>query len=237
MGWTFTPDEFAHVWRETQVDRHPYPIQILETPRTEHEASTLRIGLNERLPPGGDPDLSACLRILAQPHTRIVAIGGTHTPGSEIRLLAGAIFDRAVLAMQEPGTSPEFGGRVRLSIGHSNKLGARIAALLPNTPAGREPARAAPADAIRDQETVVAPQPTAPPIRRLLLKPHTADGHIRIEPRLDRPDPPAPIHYTWIDVQGDGRYLIKAGDTVHIVPASAEQLAGQLQKRIPVSGG
>jgi hypothetical protein len=27
--------------------------------------------------------------------------------------------------------------------------------------------------------------------------------------------------------------LIKAGETVHIVPASAEQLATQLQKRIP----
>ncbi|MGW4366801.1 ESX secretion-associated protein EspG [Nocardia takedensis] len=232
MGWTFTPDEFAHVWRETEVDRHPYPLRVLETPRTEDAADRLRARLAERLPRGGDPDLTACLRILAEPHTRIVAIGGAHTPGSEIRLLACTVFDRAVLAVQEPGTRPDFGGAVRISIGHSGKLGARIAGLLPKAPAGRYPARTAESAAVRDEETV-APRPGAAPIRRLLLKPHTAEGHIRIEPRLDRAEQTPPIHYTWIDVAGDGRYLIKAGEMVHVVPASLEQIAGQLQKRIP----
>ncbi|VFB01915.1 ESX secretion-associated protein EspG [Nocardia cyriacigeorgica] len=233
MSWTFTPDEFAHIWRETDQDRHPYPLRILETPRTEREADALRAELAARLPLGADPDLSACLRILAAPHTRIVAVGGGHTAGSEIRLLAAAVFDRGVLAVQEPGRTPDFGGRVRISIGHSAKLGARIAALLPKTPAGREPARAAAIEAIRDDEVVIATERAALPIRRLLLRPHTAEGHIRIEARLDRPTPPAPVHYTWIDVEGDGRYLIKAGDTVHIVPANSEQLAAQLQKRVP----
>ncbi|WP_454199714.1 ESX secretion-associated protein EspG [Nocardia sp. Marseille-Q1738] len=233
MDWTFTPDEFAHIWRETDLDRHPYPLRILETPRTEDEAEKLRIALAERLPLGRDPDLSACLRILAEPHTRIVAIGGAHRPGSELRLLAAAIYDRAVLAVQEPGSSPDYGGRVRVSIGHSSKLGQRIAALLPKTPPGKEPPRVASGDAVRDQETVPARRSAAPRIRKLLLEPHTAEGHIRIEPRLDRPAPPPPIHYTWIDVRNDGRYLIKAGDEVHITPASSEQIAAQLQKRIP----
>ncbi|MEV6322301.1 ESX secretion-associated protein EspG [Nocardia sp. NPDC051787] len=233
MDWTFTPDEFAHIWRETDLDRHPYPLRILETPRTEDEAEKLRIALAERLPLGRDPDLSACLRILAEPHTRIVAIGGAHRPGSELRLLAAAIYDRAVLAVQEPGSSPDFGGRVRVSIGHSSKLGQRIAALLPKTPPGKEPPRVASGEAVRDQETVPARRSAAPRIRKLLLDPHTAEGHIRIEPRLDRPAPPPPIHYTWIDVRNDGRYLIKAGDEVRITPASSEQIAAQLQKRIP----
>ncbi|MFC9895179.1 ESX secretion-associated protein EspG [Nocardia sp. NPDC127579] len=233
MGWTFTPDEFAHLWRETELDRHPYPLRILETPRTEDAAHQLRLRLEQRLPRGGDPDLSACLRILAAPHTRIVAIGGGHTPGTELRLLACVVYDRAVLAVQEPGTRADFGGRVHISIGRSDKIGTRIAARLPKTPAGHEPSRAAAASAVRDAESAT-PHPGASPIRKLLLKPHSAEGHIRIEPRLDRDEPTPPIHYTWIDVRGDGRYLIKAGDTVHIVPASAEQLAGQLQKRIPV---
>ncbi|MGK8525314.1 ESX secretion-associated protein EspG [Nocardia asteroides] len=234
MEWTFTPDEFAHIWRETDLDRHPFPLRILETPRTEDEAERLREALTERLPFGSDPDLSACLRILAAPHTRIVAIGGTHQPGGELRLLAAAIYDRAVLAVQEPGTNPGYGGRVRISIGHSSKLGRRITALLPKTPPGREPARVASGEAVRDQETVPARQQAAPRIRKLLLEPHTAEGHIRIEPRLDRPTPPPPIHYTWIDVRDDGRYLIKAGAEVRIAPASPEQIATQLQKRIPV---
>ncbi|WP_040775818.1 ESX secretion-associated protein EspG [Nocardia pneumoniae] len=233
MDWTFTPDEFAHIWRETDLDRHPYPLRILETPRTEDEAEKLRSAIAERLPLGSNPDLSACLRILAEPHTRIVAIGGAHRPGSELRLLAAAIYDRAVLAVQEPGSSPDFGGRVRVSIGHSSKLGQRIAALLPKTPPGKEPPRVASGDAVRDQETVPARRSAAPRIRKLLLEPHTAEGHIRIEPRLDRPAPPPPTHYTWIDVRNDGRYLIKAGDEVRITPASSEQIAAQLQKRIP----
>ncbi|MFG1792411.1 ESX secretion-associated protein EspG [Nocardia sp. NPDC049149] len=232
MSWTFTPDEFAHIWRETDLDRHPYPLRILETPRTEDEAERLRATMDARLPLRADPDLSACLHILAAPHTRIVAIGGAHRPGSEIRLLGGAIYDRAVLVVQEAGATPDFGGRVRLSIGHSGKLGARIAALLPHTPPGREPARSAPTAAVRDEETVVAERPVAPRIRKLLLKPHSAEGHIRIEPRLDGDTPAPPIHYTWFDVQGDGRYLIRAGAEVHITPASAEQIAAQLQKRI-----
>ncbi|RJO69856.1 ESX secretion-associated protein EspG [Nocardia panacis] len=233
MSWTFTPDEFAHVWRETDTDRHPYPIRVLETPRTDTEAEKLRAHLSQRLPLGADPDLSACLRILSAPHTRIIAVGGGHRPGSELRLLACAIFDHAVLAVQEPGRSPDYGGQVRISIGHAGKLGARIAAALPNTPAGREPARAARAGDVRDEETMAPAQRGAQLIRRLLLKPHTAEGHIRVESRLDQSAPPPPVHYTWIDVKGDGRYLIRAGAEVHIVPAAAEQIAQQLQKRIP----
>lgn len=122
---------------------------------------------------------------------------------------------------------------MRVSIGHSAKLGQRITALLPKTPPGKEPPRVASGDAVRDQETVPTRRSAAPRIRKLLLEPHTAEGHIRIEPRLDRPAPPPPIHYSWIDVQGDGRYLIKAGDEVRITPASPEQIAAQLQKRIP----
>ncbi|MFJ1460701.1 ESX secretion-associated protein EspG [Nocardia sp. N2S4-5] len=162
MSWSFTPDEFAHIWRETDLDRHPFPLRILETPRTDDEAAALRRTLEARLPLRADPDLSACLRILAQPQTRVVALGGGHGPGSEIRALGAAVYDHAVLAVQEPGGCPGFGGVVHLSIGHSAKLGARIAALLPETPPGREPARSAPTAAVRDEETVMATQPRVP---------------------------------------------------------------------------
>jgi hypothetical protein len=233
VSWSFTPDEFAHIWQETDLDRHPFPIRILESPRAETEAAALRKALQGRLPLGDDPDLSACLRILAHPHTRVVAIGGAHTPGSEIRVLGATVYDHAVLAVQDSGRSPDFGGDVHISIGHSAKFGARIAGLLPDVAAGREPARAASRETVRDGETVISTDPVAPRIRRLLLKPHTAEGHIRIEPRLDRDNPPAPIYYTWFDVAGDGRYLIRAGDQVHLAPASAQQIGAHLQKRIP----
>ncbi|WP_040789525.1 ESX secretion-associated protein EspG [Nocardia paucivorans] len=233
MNWTFTPDEFAHIWRETDLDRIPYPLRILETPRTDRDAEVLRAELDRRLPLGGDPDLSACLRILAAPHTRMVAIGETAGPSGEIRALACTVYDRAVLAVQEPGRTPDFGGSVRVSIGHSSRLGTRFTALLPAAPPGRQPSRTASATAVRDEETVVPTDPAAPRIRRLLRARHTARGHIRIETRLDRPIPPPPLHYTWLDVADDGRYLLRTDENVHMAPASAEQIANLLQKRIP----
>ncbi|NUP28766.1 MAG: ESX secretion-associated protein EspG [Nocardia sp.] len=232
MSWSLTPDEFAHVWRRADLDRIPYPLRVLESPRTERDARLLRAELTRRFPP--DPDLEACLRILALPHTRVIAIGGPPEPGRELRILGCVVHDRAVLAVQAPGRTREFGGPVQLSIGHSGKLGARLAALLPKAPAGRHPARTASAAAVRDTETVIQEERAAPLIRKLLYAPHTADGHIRIEAHLDRPNPPPPLHYTWLDVENDGRYLLKADENVHMVPASAEQLAAHLQKRIPV---
>ncbi|MGW1742239.1 ESX secretion-associated protein EspG [Nocardia sp. NPDC001965] len=232
MSWSLTPDEFAHVWRRADLDRIPYPLRVLETPRTERDARLLRAELTQRFP--ADPDLEACLRILALPHTRVIAIGGPAEPGRELRILGCVVHDRAVLAVQAPGRTREFGGPVQLSIGHSGKLGARLAALLPKAPAGRYPARTASAAAVRDTETVIQEERAAPLIRKLLYAPHAADGHIRIEAHLDRPNPPPPLHYTWLDVENDGRYLLKADENVHMVPASAEQLAAHLQKRIPV---
>ncbi|RMI33023.1 ESX secretion-associated protein EspG [Nocardia stercoris] len=226
MSWSFTPDEFAHVWRGHELDRHPFPLRIRESPRTAEDAAALRRTLAARLPAGADPDLSACLRILARPASRIVTVGGGHTPGSEIRALGAVVHDHAVLAVQEPNTV----GRVDISIGHTNRLGARIVALLPDTPAGAEPAHSAPAGAVRDDAP--SNSPTAPRIRRLLLRPHTAEGHVRVETGLDTEDPEPPAHYAWIDVEGDGRYLIRAGRDVHVAPTTAQQLARHLTTRL-----
>ncbi|MGW0179347.1 ESX secretion-associated protein EspG [Nocardia sp. NPDC003345] len=231
MSWSLTPDEFAHVWRQADLDRLPYPLRVLESPRTERDAEVLRAELARRLPP--DPDLDTCLRILAEPQTRVIAVGATAEPGRELRALGCVVSDRAVLAVQAPGRTPEFGGPVRLAIGHRAKLGARLAALLPSTPAGRHPARTASTAAVRDTETVVQQERAAPLIRKLLCAPHSAEGHIRIESHLDRPATTPAIHYTWLDVENDGRYLLRTDEAVHIVAASTEQLAAHLQKRIP----
>ncbi|GGK63895.1 ESX secretion-associated protein EspG [Nocardia camponoti] len=230
MAWTFSADEFAQLWRESGHDRLPFPIRVLESPHTEDEASRLYENFDDRLL--NDPDLAACLRILAAPHARMVLVGGGHTPGTEVRLLACTVFDRAVLVTQEAGTRPDYGGRVQLSIGHSAGIGVRVAGCLPPTPPGREPAREAYADAVRDEETVLAAHPAVPRIQRLLRRTHTAEGHIRIETGLDSPVAQPAVHYSWIDVAGDGRYLLRAGETVHVVPTSTSQLAAQLQRKL-----
>src|SRR5690606_117823 len=148
-----------------------YPLRILESPRTEHAAEALRATLAQRFPPGADPDLTACLRILAEPHTRFLVVGHGSDPRAELRLLACVVYDRAVLAVQGRPARLGEAGSVRISIGHAAKLGASIAHLLPKAPAGREPSRAAATTAVYDTEAV-RPAPDVARIRRLLLSKH-----------------------------------------------------------------
>lgn len=237
-AWRFDPDEFVHVWRETDLDVYPYPVRLLETPATQEQALLLRSKLAARLPLGADADLSVALRILAKPDTRIAVIGKASEPGAEIRMLAAVVMQRAVLLTQEPGSTPDFGATVHVSMGHAARLGQRLAARLPPIRAGREAWRHMSLAQLRNTNprTLVGELDTETEpgqILSLLERPRTGEGHIRIEPRLDREYPPAPANFSWIDVVGDGRYLIKPAPELYIGPGARETVAAQIQRWVP----
>jgi hypothetical protein len=153
-------------------------------------------------------------------------------------MLGCVVQQRAVLVVQEPGPAPDFGGTVHIAMGHAARLGARLAARLPTVRAGREPWRVAVTAALRDVN------PRTPPgesdldtevgqILNLLHRPRAGEGHVRVEPRLDRRYPQPPTEFTWIDVVGDGRYLIKPGVELHIGPGPVETIATQIQRLLP----
>lgn len=236
--WRFDPDSFAHVWRETGVEAHPYPVRLLETPATREQARTLRDQLAQRLPPGSDADLSAALNILAAPRARVIVIGNGPAPGSEIRMLGCVVRQRAVLVVQEPGPTSDYGGVVHVSMGHAARLGHRLAARLPPVRAGREPWRAAMTTALRDVNPGTEPEDwdldsEVGQILTLLHRPRAGEGHVRVEPRTDRHYPQEPTDFTWIDVVDDGRYLVKPGVVLHIGPGPAETIATQIQRLLP----
>jgi hypothetical protein len=77
--------------------------------------------------------------------------------------------------------------------------------------------------------------PTATPddvhIRRLLRLPRSGIGHLIATTRGDHGKLARAL--TWIDVAGDGRYLLRSGDDVEVFPASANTVRRELDQLIP----
>jgi len=70
VKFEFTPDEFMHIWRETRSDRYPFPLRLIASVRWEDEFDQLTRELDRRRPLHANPDLSAALRVAADPLIR-----------------------------------------------------------------------------------------------------------------------------------------------------------------------
>jgi hypothetical protein len=213
-------------------------MRLRESPPTRARARELRRDLAHRLPPRADPELTAALAVLARPHTRVTVVGAATRPGVEVRIAAAVVRRRAVVAVQEPGPTPDAGGAVHLTAGHAARLGMRIAATLPWAPPGQrsihrvaaETLGAAPPLTLSGELDLTTERGR---VLALLQQPRTSYGHVRIEPRLDRSRPPTPSYLSWITVAGDGRYLVTTGADCTVEPATAEIIAARIQRHIP----
>jgi len=242
--WSFSPDEFAHVWEsETGLDTIPFPISILETPTTADEYESQRQEMSARYPHHGDPDLIGPLRVLAEPDLRIISWGRFHKSSNRIRTLAAAAADLGVVLFQKSGPTEYFGGDLRLVVTHRERLGKHLAATLPPTPAGALPRLIGYTPRVRGEEPPSSwllnnnnQRPIEERIRLLLRASRTAEGYLRIERNLsdDRPYPPE--YMSWFDIRtgtpAAGRYLVDVTHTdTTITPASAETIASELHRR------
>lgn len=227
MRWTFTPDEFAHVWRETELDRYPAPLHIIETAPTADAARKLRAELNERLPLRSDPDLSVALRIAATPtsHVKVIA-------DDTFRMLGCAVNATAVVMSQ---TAPS--STVHISLVTTKALSRVLAQQLPHVPAGKVRQASAPLTDLADGgplEVLVDParRPAADPVRAVIAARRTRTGHIGVFTGLDRAHAPKPQYVSWIDVEADGRYLVKSSADVEILSAPAAVVVAELERML-----
>ncbi|WP_432279965.1 ESX secretion-associated protein EspG [Nocardia cyriacigeorgica] len=224
MRWTLTPDEFMHVWSETGLDRYPHPLSLISSVRWEDDYDRLAVELNARLPHGGDPDLSAALRIAADPDTVVTLTGRRRHP---IRVYSAIDSTVGVTLVQLPGSCPEFGGSVVIESG-SNDLPPRvIAAILGDRPAGRHRPLVEDCDRIRaDEQGWNGSQPTAVErMQRLVSAPRDGSGHIEVRHHVRSNRPHPPMSLGWFDVVGDGRYVYRQRyRDFHIDPVSPPEL-------------
>ncbi|WP_330228746.1 ESX secretion-associated protein EspG [Nocardia sp. NBC_00508] len=151
-----------------------------------------------------------------------------------VRILGAVSGNVAVVAAQRPGATPDRGGDVRLFVGGSKSLCARVVSMLPENAPGNLPRLTAPLAQVgqdsRNLVTVPVAGPSTPArIRRLLKQPREGIGQIVVSARRGAGEPRPFGVLCWIDVVADGRYAVRTGTDVDIVAVTAERFAAQLR--------
>ncbi|MET8652088.1 ESX secretion-associated protein EspG [Nocardia aurea] len=158
-----------------------------------------------------------------------------------VRVLGATAGHIAVVAAQRPGSAPDRGGDIRLFIGGPKSLAARVISTLPENPPGTSARLVAPLPRVREDSrdlvTVPVAGPTAPArIRRLLGRPRDGIGQIVVSAtRADGELHPFGV-LCWVDITGDGRYAIRTGADVDVIPVDADGFAAQLRPMLNAAG-
>ncbi|TQM30190.1 ESX secretion-associated protein EspG [Nocardia bhagyanarayanae] len=235
MRWVLTPDEFTHVWEsETNLDRRPYPINMVpsSTVRTETEYAALR--LPQRFAKQADPDLAAALMLCARTDATTITISGERsTPGrngsspegDRVLAFAAVVHNHAGVLVATPD-------KVTVQMCHARNLGQRLVQVIGSAQPGRLGAMREPQDAVLTTETPETPaangQRGAARFRQTLRKPVDCRGFITVTVDPDNPMSPPTRHRTWLDFTGDGRYLLTTSHDLILTPVSDDDFAVQL---------
>jgi hypothetical protein len=230
VNWTFTPDQFAYAWELVDADQMPYPLQVRPSARTASERDAHLRELKPWRAGTVDADLEVALGLIAQSSIRLTAFG-TDDP-AEIRILGAASGPTATVVSQ----LPDHPGGLSLWLGLTAELVDHFAGQLPDRPAGSEPGRVALlADVQREPERSMLSSATtrtdSAHIRNLLRRPRTGVGHVLAEVHVEGMLSVQPA-LTWFDVAGDGRYLVRSGHEVEIIPASRTVVVDELRKLV-----
>ncbi|MFD6220897.1 ESX secretion-associated protein EspG [Nocardia asteroides] len=229
MNWHLTPDQFALAWARTDGDRIPYPLAVRASARDTAERAARQPALDAWCAATLDADLSAALRVLGKPEIRVEVCGSATAP---VRMLGAVTGDVAVLAVQAPGTGDDRGGTVHVQVGGTKRFAAQVFSRLPACPVGAGPRLSALAARVREDSRDLVTAPVAGPseaarVRKLLQRPRSGIGQILVGPGAH--EPPSGV-LSWIDVTGDGRYLVHTGHYVDIVAAAPDTAADWLRR-------
>jgi len=230
VKWEFTPDEFMHIWEETGLDRYPYPLQLISSVQWQNEYAKIVQELRARLPRGGDVDLSAALRVAADPEVSAVLIGKRR---HRIRAYGAIDANIGVTLFQRPGPTDEFGGNVVVEISSSALVSKVFAAVVGSVSAGRGPALVESIDRIEVslESWTGSKVTTAERMRSLLSTRRVGEGHIEVRAALrDRRSLPAQ-YMSWVDVDGDGCYAFREQyNDFHVEPLSGAVVAREVAR-------
>ncbi|MFC4125466.1 ESX secretion-associated protein EspG [Nocardia rhizosphaerae] len=236
MNWHLTPDQFALAWARTDGDRIPYPLAVRASARDTAERAAAQPALDTWCATGLDADLSAALRVLAKPEIRVEVCGSA---GTAVRMLGTVTGDVAVLAVQAPGSADDRGGTVHIQVGSTKRFAAQVFTRMPAHQPGTGPTLSAPAARVREDSRDLVTAPVAGPsdaarVRKLLQRPRSGIGQILVGTGTDH-DLVGVL--SWIDVTGDGRYLVHTARNVDIAPATPLFATDWLRRLLRMASG
>ncbi|MEU4316714.1 ESX secretion-associated protein EspG [Nocardia sp. NPDC024068] len=240
MKWILTPDEFSYVWaNETSLDRRPYPVNLAPASavRTESELAALR--LPQRFARQADPDLAAALMLCARPDATAVTVSGERSgPGrngdraeSEQILGFAAVMDHHAAVLQATPT------RVTVHMCHARDLGSRLVALIGSARPGAHGPFHEPQDTVLTDEPIPGcATGDAARFRETLREPVDSRGFITVTVAPSDPMSPPTRHRSWLDIHGDGRYLLTTADMLILSPVGDADFADELLSLARIGG-
>jgi len=225
VRWVLTPDEFTHVWEsETNLDRRPYPVNMVPASlvRTESEYEALR--LHQRFARQADPDLAAALMLCARTDATTITVSGEryrtdNGTGDRVLAFAAVVHHHASILVATPE-------KMTVLMCHARTVGARLVQVIGSA----RPGRLGP---LREPQDRVLGEPSggddgAERFRQTLRKPLDGRGFITVTVDPENPMSPPTRHRSWLDVSGDGRYLLTTAHDLVLAPASDEDFAVHL---------
>lgn len=226
--WELSSLELSVLLAGLGRDRLPVPLTWRSTARTRDELQHRRRIAASRV---DDPALREAASVLVHGDRRVTACG-LEASEQSVRIHASVRGSRGVLVVQH--ASPDDAstdGDMTVSALPASAIPRAFAAALPTAPPGRAERcsveRAALSASSRSVLENSARADYRRTVRGLLAKPLARFGDILVgrSSRDDAPIDHVDVGAVWIDVQGDGRYLVTGTDTLTLAPASTEDIA------------
>lgn len=236
INWQMQATQFGALWDGTGLDRYPFPFDIVSTFVTPDDAQRYEHDVRAAFAGPEHERLRAAVGVLAHPEVH-VAVTGRTVDDAALRVIGAQSGRFAAIAVQQPGADEEHGGDVILGFGAAGQLGAQIVGVLPPNVGGhnefhRSPARSD--DGPRGFLTTATATRSAPLLEQVLADRHAGNGAIRVKsgPRYGRQLEVGRLR--WIDIAGDGRYVIGPRDPNRAVPTAPDRLTAALDRLVQV---
>lgn len=227
MRWVLTPDEFTHVWEsETNLDRRPYPVNMMPASLVHTEAEHAALRLSQRFARQADPDLAAALMLCARNDATTITISGERnipcrdgSADNRVLVFAAVVHHHASILVAGPE-------KMTVLMCHARTLGARLVQAIGSARPGRLATMREPQDMVLGELTKGAALGDGPErLRNTLRKPLDGRGFVTVTVDPENPMSPPTRHRSWLDVSGDGRYLLTTSHDLILAPASDEDFA------------
>ncbi|AEF41425.1 ESX secretion-associated protein EspG [Hoyosella subflava] len=240
-SWNMTGLELSLLIFSAGRDRLPYPLQHplpgSDNGATREELATAKRRLERQL----SHDLEEAALCLLEPekYAQSVSFVRDGATTKKHRAIVAARGGHAGVAVQEPGASERHGGDVVLRLVPRAAAAQYLVASLPDTPAGLSRSVTGRMSVAKAAETTM---PKRLPTHRdgvtpetLFSRRRTAAGEVVVgsgptySTRVNETD----TALSWIDIDGDGRYLVRSSgnpDRLRVFPADGARLTHEIRK-------